>query len=82
MCCSTQKLLVVEELVEHVCRVLFGVAVAEYLLLEDIARILLQQLAKIGLDHWIGGSPRDVNGDPIGGRGGHGLAENAPADIP
>ena len=44
------------------------ITVAQYLLLNNVAGILLQQLLEIGLDHGIGCGSGDVDGNSIGRR--------------
>ena len=57
-----------KELVEHVSRVGFVVAIAQKLLLQNIAGILLQQLAQIRLDDRIGRGAGDMNRNAIRSR--------------
>ncbi len=73
--------LVVEEIVEQGSRVWLLISVAQELLLENIARIFLEQLAEIGLDYWIRSCSADVNRNPIGRRSGNCLTQNSVGGI-
>ena len=69
--------LVMEQLIQHRPGVGLVTTVAQYLLFEKIARILLQQSGQIRVDHWIRRGAGDVDGDSIGSRGVDGLTYKA-----